>query len=145
MEETVARLYNLAGAIAILMIPLLCFCAMMVYLNHRKTKANDLYIAIKEDISDENRPERNQLLTLTKFRRFRKEIPEFQKAVREKLKAYDIVPTAIEKTMSPVQLYQTNKPLWISGTSIRVIKNIIILENELGRDVIVTKHADAFE
>lgn len=145
MHETVVRLYNLAGAIAMLMVPLLCFCVIMAYFEHRKTKANDLYKAIKTDIIDENRPDHNQLRTLTRFRRFRKEIPEFQKAVREKLKAYDIVPTAIEKTMSPVQLYQTNKPLWISGTSIRVIKNIIILENELGKDVIITEHTDAFE
>lgn len=53
MHETVARLYNLAGAIAILMVPLLCFCVMMAYLEHRKTKVNDLYIAIKADINDE--------------------------------------------------------------------------------------------
>lgn len=145
MHETVARLYNLAGAIAILMIPLLCFCAMMVYLNHRKTKVNDLYIAIKADIIDENRPDHNQLRTLTTFTQLRKEQPEFQRAVCEKLKAYDITPTAIEKTMSPVQLYQTNKPLWISVTSIRVIKNILILENKLGKDVIVAEHADAFD
>lgn len=144
MYETIARLYNLAGAIAILMIPLACFCLIMAYINRRKTKVNDLYIAIKADIIDESRPDRNQLRTLTKFTQLRKEQPEFQRAVREKLKAYDIAPTAIEKTMSPVQLYQANKPLWISGASIRVIKNVLILENQLGRNVVIAEHPDAF-
>lgn len=145
MHETIARLYNLAGAIAILMVPLLCFCGIMAYLEHRKTKVNDLYIAIKADIIDESHPERKDLERLKTFTQLRKEQPEFQRAVHEKLKTYNIVPTAIEKTMSPVQLYQTNKPLWISSTSIRVIKNIFILENELGRDVVIAEHPDAFE
>jgi hypothetical protein len=145
MHETIARLYNLAGAIAMLMVLLLCFGAIMTYLDHRKTKVNDLYQALKADISDKNRPEREDLERLKTFTQLRKEQPEFQRAVHEKLKAYDIVPTSIEKTMSPVQLYQANKPLWISGTSIRVIKNIFILENKLGKDVIIAEHADAFE
>lgn len=144
MDETILRLNYIAGTIAILMIPLWFFCFIVWRIQLRIEKREEFYDAIKETVSTENHPDQNKLRALTKFRKFRKEIPEYQKAVREKLKAYDIVPTAIEKTMSSAQLYQINSKLWMHNVSVSTIKSIFILENKLGRDVFIAKHIDEF-
>ena len=144
MGETILKLNYIAGTIAILMIPLWFFCFIVWRIQLRIEKREEFYDAIKETVSTENQPNQNKLRALTKFRKFRKEIPEFQKAVREKLKAYDIVPTAIEKTMSSAQLYQINSKLWMHNVSVSTIKSIFILENKLGRDVFIAKHIDEF-
>lgn len=104
----------------------------------------EAYKAIKETVSTENHPKRQTLRALATSRQFRKEIPEFKHAVREKLKTYDMVPTSMEKTMTPAQLYRANNRLWMSGVSVMVIKNIIILENKLGKDVVMAEHIDEF-
>lgn len=144
MEIAITKLYYVAGRMIIIMSALLCFCIIAAYIDRRMTKINELYDTIKETVSSEDNPDRNNLRALTKFRQFRKEIPEFQMAVREKLKAYDLVPTTIEKTMSPTQLYKTNNPLWMHNFSIGVIKSIFILENTLGKDVVANKHINEF-
>lgn len=144
MNETILRLNYIAGTIAILMIPLWFSCFIVWRIQLRIERYEEAYDAIKETVSTENQPNQNKLRALTKFRKFRKEIPEFQKAVREKLKAYDIVPTAIEKTMSSAQLYQINSKLWMHNVSVSTIKSIFILENKLGRDVFIAKHIDEF-
>lgn len=144
MEEALLRLNYIAGTITILMIPLWFFCFIVWRIQLRIEKHEESYDAIKETVSTENNPNQNDLRALTKFRKFRKEIPEFQTAVREKLKAYDLVPTTIEKTMSPAQLYKANNPLWITGVNVKTIKSIFILENKLGKDVVIAKHIDEF-
>lgn len=144
MDETILRLNYIAGTIAILMIPLWFFCFIVWRIQLRIEKREEFYDAIKETVSTENQPNQNKLRALTKFRKFRKEIPEFQKAVREKLKTYDLAPTAIEKTMSSAQLYQINSKLWMHNVSVSTIKSIFILENKLGRDVFIAKHIDEF-
>lgn len=65
-------------------------------------------------------------------------------ALRLKYLAMTTVPTTIEKTMSPAQLYKANNPLWIRGCSIGAIKSIFILENKLGKDVVIAKYIDEF-
>ena len=65
-------------------------------------------------------------------------------ALRLKYLAMTTVPTTIEKTMSPAQLYKANNPLWIRGCSIGTIKSIFILENKLGKDVVIAKYIDEF-
>jgi len=144
MDETILRLNYIAGTIATLMIPLWFFCFIVWRIQLRLEKREEFYDAIKETVSTENQPNQNKLRALTKFRKFRKEIPEFQKAVREKLKTYDLVPTTIEKTMSPAQLYKANNPLWVRGCSIVTIKSIFVLENKLGKDVVIAKYIDEF-
>lgn len=143
MEEAIAKLYNLAGLGIILMIPLLFIGAIVWRIQLRIDRYEEAYNAIKETVSAESHPKRQTLRTLATSWQFRKEIPEFKQAVREKLKTYDMVPTSMEKTMTPAQLYRTNSPLWMSGVSVNVIKNIIILENKLGKDV-ATEHIDEF-
>ena len=123
-------------AISVLVSILICCGAIIAYLNNRKTKMNDLYDALCETVSAEIHPEHQRLCALTTFRQFRKDMPEFQLAVLNKLKTYDIVPTAIEKTMSPEQLYKTNNPLWMTSFSVEAIRIIFILEEKLGRDTV---------
>ena len=144
MEEAIARLYNLAGIVIIIMIPLWFFCVIIWRIQLRMDKVDELYKAIKESIVDETNPDRKKLRALTRFRQFRKDIPEFKEAVRQKLKAYDLVPTTIEKTMSPIQLYKANNPLWMTDSSVSTIKTIFILENKFGKEVVATKHIDEF-
>lgn len=105
---------------------------------------NGIYEAIRETINNEDHPNPNDLQELTTFRRFRKTQPEFQQAVHEKLKAYDIIPTAIEKTMSPAQLYKANNPLWMSDFNVETIRVIFILEEKLGRDIVANTCVDEF-
>lgn len=143
MEEAIAKLYNLAGIGIILMIPLLFIGAIVWRIQLRIERYEEAYNTIKETVSAESHPKRQTLRTLATSWQFRKEIPEFKQAVREKLKTYDMVPTSMEKTMTPAQLYRINSPLWMSGVSVNVIKNIIILENKLGKDV-ATEHIDEF-
>lgn len=144
MGDAILKLNYIAGTIAVLMIPLWFFCFIIWRIQLRIEKREELYNAIKETVSEENQPNQNKLRALTRFRQFRKEIPEFQKAVREKLKTYDLVPTTIEKTMSPIQLYKANNPLWMKDSSVSTIKTIFILENKLGKDVVIAKHIDEF-
>lgn len=106
--------------------------------------ANRLYDAIEEDVSTDDNPDHNDLRELTTFRQFRKEQPEFKQAVLGKLKAYDIVPTAIEKTMTPEQLYKANNPLWMTSFSVEAIRVIFILEENLGRNVVANDCIDEF-
>lgn len=144
MREAIMILNHLAGMSAFLMIPLLCFIAIIWRIQLRMDKVDELYKAIKESVVDETNPNRKDLKALTRFRKFRKDIPEFKEAVRQKLKTYNLVPTTIEKTMSPIQLYKANNSLWMHNVSVSTIKTIFILENKLGRDVVIAKHIDEF-
>jgi hypothetical protein len=144
MREAIMMLNHLAGMSAFLIIPLLCFIAIIWRIQLRMDKVDELYKAIKESVVDETNPNRKDLKALTRFRKFRKDIPEFKEAVRQKLKTYNLVPTTIEKTMSPIQLYKANNSLWMHNVSVSTIKTIFILENKLRRDVVIAKHIDEF-
>lgn len=50
----------------------------------------------------------------------------------------------IAKTMTPAQLYKANNPRWVHGYSIETIKSIFVLENKLGKDVVIAKYIDEF-
>lgn len=144
MHEAIIILNYIAGISAFLMIPLLCVIVIIWRIQLRMDKVDELYKTIKESVVDETNPNRKDLEALTRFRKFRKDIPEFKEAVRQKLKTYNIVPTTIEKTMSPIQLYKANNSLWMHNVSVSTIKTIFILENKLGRDVVIAKHVDEF-
>lgn len=66
-------------------------------------------------------PPKEQLIAIANHKRFTQTPDKFQNAVREKLKAYDVVPSAIEATMSAEQLYEAGSPLWTKGLSIEAI------------------------
>lgn len=144
MYEAIVKLYSIVGVVIIMTIPLLCFGGIIVYIRLRIDKIEQLYQAIRETVNNEDNPNQNDLRALTMFRQFRKELPEFKQAVLGKLKTYDIVPIAIEKTMSPEQLYKANNPLWVTGFSVEAIRIIFILEEKLGRDMVANNCIDEF-
>lgn len=144
MYEAITKLYSIAGVVLIMMIPLLCFCGIIAYIRIRIDKIEQLYQAIRETVNNDDHPDHNDLHALTTFKQFRKEQPEFQQALYGKLKTHDIIPTAIEKTMSPEQLYKANNPLWMTGFSIEAIRIIFILEEKLGRNNVADECIDEF-
>lgn len=72
-----------------------------------------------------------QLLTIACNKLFKQTSENFQKAVRTKLAMYDLVPTTIEKTMSPEQLYDSGSPLWTKGLEVKAIEWFYDIENQL--------------
>lgn len=89
------------------------------YLDDRKQEQCDELMSGR-DIIDLN-PTREQLSAIVNHKRFAQTPKNFQDAVHGKLKAYDMIPSAIEKTMSPKQLYESGSPLWTHGLSIKAI------------------------
>ena len=55
------------------------------------------------------------------------------KTLQLKYQAMTTVPTTIEKTMSPYQLYAVNNPLWAVGLSALKIETFLDLERNTGR------------
>ena len=55
------------------------------------------------------------------------------KILKIKYQAMTTVPTTIEKTMSPYQLYESNSPLWAVELSARGIERFIIREKYNGK------------
>lgn len=138
MKETLIRMYDVMTIRDEMTILAIIFVVAIViwFVRRQMDIANRLYKDIEEDVSTDGNPDQNDLRALTTFRQFQKDMPEFKQAVLGKLKTYDIVPTAIEKTMSPEQLYQANNPLWMTGFSVEAIRIIFILEEKLGRDTV---------
>jgi hypothetical protein len=95
------------------------------YLDIRKTEQCDELM--RDNIVFNNNPTKEQLMTIMNYKRFRQTPTNFQNAVRGKLKAYDMIPTVIEKTMSPVQLYETGSLLWTVGLSVKAIYQLAYL------------------
>ena len=85
----------------------------------------------RKDVLFETDPEKAQLLAITRNKLFKQTTENFQKAVHTKLATYDLVPTAIEKTMSPEQLYNTGSPLWAKGLTVKAIERFYDIENQL--------------
>lgn len=146
MKETLIRIFDaITVRDEMILLAIIFVVAIVIWFIQRQMDiANRLYEAIKEDVSTADNPNMNDLQALTTFRQFRKAQPEFKQAVRGKLQAYDIVPTAIEKTMSPEQLYKANNPLWMTGFSVEAIRVIFILEEKLGRNVVANDCIDEF-
>lgn len=84
-----------------------------------------------KDVLFEKDPEKEQLLAITRNKLFKQTLENFQKAVHTKLATYDLVPTAIEKTMSPEQLYNSGSPLWAKGLEVKAIEWFYDIENQL--------------
>lgn len=144
MGGAIEKLYSIAGVVIIMMIPLLLIGAIVCRIQLQIERHEEAYNAIEETVNNEDNPNQNDLRALTMFRQFRKELPEFKQAVLDKLKTYDIVPTTIEKTMSPEQLYKANNPLWMTGFSVEAIRIIFILEEQLGRSTVADDCIDEF-
>ena len=95
------------------------------YLENRHTRQPDL------PTNDE--PDKETLSSLMRDKRFKNLSPSLQRAVKEKLAACDIIPTTIEVTMSPSQLYKAGNPLWTKGVGIYMVASFYNLEETLRR------------
>ena len=146
MKETLIRIFDAMTIRDEMILLAIIFVVAIViwFVRHQIDIANRLYEAIQEDVSTDDHPEHNDLHALTTFRQFRKDMPEFKQAVLGKLQAYDIVPTALEKTMSPAQLYKANNTLWMTGFGVETIRIISILEEKLGQDTVADDCIDEF-
>lgn len=146
MKETLQRMFDAITVRGETKLLAIIFVASIViwFIGSIIDTVNSDYDAIHETINNEDHPNRNDLKELTTFRKFQKEQPEFQCAVLDKLKTYDITPTAIEKTMTPEQLYKAHNPLWMSGFSVEAIRIIFLLEEKLGRDTVADDCIDEF-
>lgn len=102
------------------------------HLENRHTRQPDL------PISDE--PDKETLMSLVMDKGFKNLSPNIQKAIKEKLVACDMVPTTIEVTMSPSQLYKAGNPLWTKGIGIFTVASFYNLEEMLER-----RHAEPSE
>lgn len=91
-------------------------------------RKKEQYKALRNKLKKEPNPNQKDLHDFTTFRKFKKESKLFQKAVFVKIKAYDIVPTIIEKTMTPMQLYKANNPLWTCNINVETIELLYELE-----------------
>lgn len=89
------------------------------YLDARKQEQYDELMS--GHVVYELHPTKEQLTAIVNHKRFAQTPDNFQDAVHGKLKAYDMIPSAIEKTMSPKQLYESGSPLWTHGLSIKAI------------------------
>lgn len=125
---------------------------------------------MRDSIAFNNNPTKDQLTVIMNHKRFKQTPTNFQNAVRGKLKAYDAVPTAIEKTMSPAQytkpvayfgpkglsieaiylfaylvpiLASENVPL-TDYMGVEAIRIIFILEEKLGRNDVADECIDEF-
>lgn len=102
------------------------------HLENRHTRQPDL------PISDE--PDKETLMSLVTDKRFKNLSSERQRAIKEKLAACDMIPTTIEVTMSPSQLYNAGNPLWTKGIGIFTVASFYNLEEMLER-----RHAEPSE
>lgn len=147
MKETLQRLFDaitIRGEMKLLAIIFVALIIIIWFIWSIIDTVNSDYDTIHETINNEGQPNQNDLQELTTFRQFRKEQLEFKQAVLGKLKTYDIVPTALEKTMSPEQLYKANNPLWMTGFGVETIRIIFILEEKLGNDIVADECIDEF-
>lgn len=99
----------------------------------------------RDPIVIEINPKKEQLSKIAHNKQFKQTDKTFQKAVLEKLKAYDLVPSTIEKTMSTAQLYKANNPLWTCNLSINTIKAILTLDNQLQKhNITIDEYMEEF-
>lgn len=88
---------------------------------------------MRQDVLHNEEPEKAQLLAITRNKLFKQTPKHFQQAVLTKLATYDRVPTAIEKTMSPGQLYSAGSPRWTQGLSVKAIERFYGLDDQLNK------------
>jgi hypothetical protein len=86
---------------------------------------------MRKDVLYNKEPEKAQLVTITRNKLFKQTPKHFQQAVLTKLATCERVPTALEKTMSPGQLYCSGNPLWTQGLSVKAIERFYDIENQL--------------
>lgn len=108
------------------------------------TKQQELYIASRGDhieeliaeadpvLADEihynPNPTAKELKHLLDIDPRTKAIPAYKKAIELKLQSLTQEPTAIEKTMTPEQLYNANSPFWVNEYNINDLEKYFSID-----------------
>lgn len=119
-HEEIKAWVTVLGILAMGMLLLYGTIELLDHLENRHTRQPDL------PISDE--PDKETLMSLVTDKRFKNLSSERQRAIKEKLAACDVIPTTIEVTMSPSQLYKAGNPLWTKGVGIFTVASFYNLE-----------------
>ena len=90
------------------------------------------YNKLREQVNPNIEELENFVKAAEKFRFCNKDSQNIN-ALRLKYQAMTTVPTTIEKTMSPYQLYATNNPLWTVELSALKIETFLDLEKNTGK------------
>lgn len=92
-------------------------------------QATDLF----EEVKSQTHPDMADLKRLVGFHKAPVGTKEEMQALDLKYHAMTHVPTTIEKTMSPAQLYASNSPLWTVKLCSLEIENFLGLEKNTGK------------
>lgn len=92
-------------------------------------QATDLF----EEVKSQTHPDIADLKRLVGFHKAPVGTKEEMQALDLKYHAMTHVPTTIEKTMSPWQLYESNNPLWAVELTARGLERFIIREKYNGK------------
>lgn len=92
-------------------------------------QATDLF----EEVKSQTHPDINDLKRLVDFHKAPVGTKDEMQALNLKYRAMTHIPTTIEKTMSPYQLYASNSPLWTVELTARGIERFINWEKYNGK------------
>ena len=118
----------LVSVFGILLIGILLLYGTIELLDHLENRHTE-----QPDVPTTDEPDKETLTSLVTDKGFKNLSPNIQKAIKEKLVACDTVPTTIEVTMSPSQLYKAGNPLWTKGIGIFTVASFYNLEKMLER------------
>ena len=118
----------LVTVFGILLIVILLLYGTIELLDHLENRHTE-----QPDVPTTDEPDKETLTSLVTDKGFKNLSPNIQKAIKEKLVACDTVPTTIEVTMSPSQLYKAGNPLWTKGIGIFTVASFYNLEKMLER------------
>lgn len=100
-------------------------------MTHNITKANNLrYIQQYNKLSEQEYPDIQELASFLETEQSQRRAHKLR-ALKLKYQAMTTVPTTLEKTMSPYQLYQTGSPLWVTELSANGIESFLALEDSV--------------
>ena len=100
--------------------------------DQRNMERRNRYVEWYDQVVNDPKPDREQLLKIAKLRGMAS--PIFYQAVQEKLDGYGLAANTIEATMSPVQLHETENPLWTTGLSVNAIRRFLLLKQVANKE-----------
>lgn len=125
IQQTLIALARLSIVLVLVIITMFVVRWAMTY-DQRNMERRNRYVEWYDQITNDPNPDRKELLKIAKLAE--RKSPIFQQAVQEKLDGYGLTANTIEATMSPVQLHETENPLWAAGLSVNAIRGFLLLK-----------------
>lgn len=101
---------------------------------HNITKANNLqYNQQYNKLSEQEYPDIQELASFLETEQAQGQACKLR-ALKLKYQAMTTVPTTLERTMSPYQLYQSGNPMWAKELSADSIESFLVLEYDMDPD-----------